>query len=260
LRLEEATVLEHAQVAGDYRTLVFDAPGITQNAKPGQFVHVQVPGLNDSVLRRPFSIMFAEPSRLSILYKVVGRGTGEMVRLSEGDAVSLLGPLGNGFPVPAEEVLPVLIGGGYGAAPLRFLVDTLHSRGCIFLGGATARDVFFTEHFKDRGWHVEVATEDGSAGKKGLVTDLLDDWLARNPGSSTEFFACGPDGMLRAVGDRAMAAGRPAWLSLDKHMGCGIGACLACVQKVRRGDTEEWARVCRDGPVFEASEIVWSNA
>lgn len=107
---------------------------------------------------------------------------------------------------------------------------------------------------------------DGSLGTKGLVTDVLDKWLAENSAlddyspAGQELFACGPDGMLRALGERSVAGGFKGWLSLDKHMGCGVGACLACVQKLRAADGQGyWGRVCKDGPIFEAQEIVWGD-
>ena len=131
--------------------------------------------------------------------------------------------------------------------------------GFVFIGGATAEDILCADELESLDWEVRIATEDGSLGEKGLVTTILDGWLAdRDEEIGPEFFACGPDGMLKAVGDRAIGTGCRGWLSLDKHMGCGVGACLACVQRVRAEDgTETWKRVCRDGPIFEAREIVW---
>ena len=135
------------------------------------------------------------------------------------------------------------------------------TKGILFVGGRRAIDILCVDLFEAIGWEVQIATEDGSLGEKGLVTELLDRWLARGGSEqSPELFACGPDGLLKAVGDRAIAAGRPGWLSLDKHMGCGVGACLACVQKILQEDgTVVWKRVCKDGPIFEAREIVWES-
>ena len=117
--------------------------------------------------------------------------------------------------------------------------------------------------FTALGWTVHVATEDGSLGTRGRVTRALDEWLAAEGTKTTpEFFACGPNPMLRAVGERALAGGWKAWLSIDRHMGCGVGACLTCVQKIRAPDTPAgwiWARVCREGPVFECREVVWEE-
>ena len=189
----------------------------------------------------------------------MGRGTEALAGLSEGTTVSLMGPLGNGFPDGDAAHAPLLVGGGYGVAPLVFLASRLPRKGVVLLGGRRAEDVLCIRDFEALGWPVEIATEDGSRGTRGCVTALLDRHL-EGAAAAPELFACGPDGMLRSVGARAIAAGCRAWLSLDHHMVCGIGACLACVQKLRtpEGGTR-LARVCKDGPVFEAREIVWEE-
>jgi dihydroorotate dehydrogenase electron transfer subunit len=268
MKLEQARVLSHRELCGDYRLLVLDAPSIAPQAQPGQFVHLRVPGLEDAVLRRPFSIYRAKGKSLSLLYKQIGRGTAAMAALQKGDRLSLIGPLGKGFPKVARGSFPVLVAGGYGVAPLLFLAERMKTKGILFVGGATADDVLCTDDFKKIGWQVQVATVDGSMGKKGLVTNVLDAWLAqRQSGSSAlqknvipQFYACGPDGMLKAVGQRAIRNNWIAWLSLDKHMGCGVGACLTCVQRIRVDDGKDiWARVCKEGPVFEARRVVWKK-
>ena len=210
-------------------------------------------------MRRPFSIYGADEGVLRLLYKTVGRGTEEMNRLRPGDEVQVIGPLGNGFPL-APQGVPLLVAGGYGVAPLCFLAARLPCKGVALVGGRSADDVLAVEAFERLGWQVRVATEDGSLGIKGLVTVALDGELAalRSEGRAAELYACGPDGMLRAVGERALSAGCRGWLSLDKHMVCGVGACLACVQNLRREDGTTWiGRVCHDGPIFEARELVW---
>jgi dihydroorotate dehydrogenase electron transfer subunit len=256
-----ATVLSHTPLAADYRCLVLEAPAIAQAAKPGQFVHLRVTGLESSALRRPFSIYRAEGSRLWILYKTVGRGTEQLAHLRPDDTLSAMGPLGNGFPLGTEGQVPILVAGGYGVAPLAFLASRLPVRGVAMIGGRTAGDILCADDFTALGWDVQVATLDGTRGESGLVTVLLDAWLAANAMQPAEFYACGPYGMLRAVADRAARAGARSWVSLDKHMVCGVGACLACVQRLRRPDGSTWiARVCRDGPVFEGREVVWEES
>lgn len=258
----QARVHSQAQVRGDYRLIVLECPDVAALSRPGQFVHVRVPKLDAAVLRRPFSIYAAGDALLSILYKQVGKGTAALAGRLPGDTVDLLGPLGNGFPVPAPSVHPVLVAGGYGVAPLSFLASTLTRPGTVFIGGRSRMDILCEEDFSARGWRVEVTTEDGSVGTRGRVTNALDAWLAQAPAAqSAEAFVCGPDGLLRAVAERFIARDRPAWLSLDKHMGCGVGACLACVQRVRGVDgTAEWVRVCREGPVFAAADVIWEGA
>ncbi len=260
MKIIEGTVARHSPRGGDYRELVFLAPGIASAAAPGQFIHLKVPRLSGATLRRPFSIYKASgDGHLSIIYKKVGKGTEALARVVEGESVSLLGPLGNGFPIPADGSLPILVGGGYGIAPLVFLAEHSDSCGVAFIGAATADDVLCSDELEAMGWDVKVATEDGSRGRKGLVTDTFDEWSGTlSSGVVPEVYACGPDGMLKAIGDRAAGRGWKAWLSLDRHMGCGLGACLACVQKVRlENGREALRRVCKDGPVFEAGEIIW---
>jgi dihydroorotate dehydrogenase electron transfer subunit len=253
-----ARVIEQHPLSSDYFMLLLKAPEVTATARPGQFVHVRVTGLSDAALRRPFSIYGADQGVLALIYKTIGRGTEQMARLVAGDTVSVIGPLGNGFPVDCGRRAPILVAGGYGVAPLSFLARRLGRRGVLLVGARRAEDILCASDFADLAWDVRVATQDGSRGERGLVTDLLDVCLATSPAASAEIYACGPDGMLRAVGERAVAAGVRAWLSLDKHMVCGVGACLACVQRLRRADGSEWiGRVCHDGPVFEAREIVW---
>ena len=255
-----ARVLTQETLTADYRCLVLDAPAIAQAAQPGQFIHLRVTGLEHSALRRPFSIYRVEGDRLSVLYKTVGRGTDQLSRLRTGDTLAAMGPLGNGFPLKPDGTHPILVAGGFGVAPLAFLARHLPTKGVVLIGGRTADDILCADDFTALGWEVRIATMDGSRGENGLVTLLIDNWLAENPGKNPEFYACGPYGMLRAVADRAAQARARAWVSLDKHMVCGVGACLACVQRLRRPDGSTWiARVCRDGPVFEGGEVVWEE-
>ncbi len=260
MHLENTCVLSQ-KALGNYRVLELASERIAPAVRPGQFVHLRVPRLADAVLRRPLSVFRAEADRLALLYKPIGYGTGALTRVQAGDAVSLLGPLGNGFPVALPpDRMPVLVAGGYGVAPLFLLARELPQRGIVFAGTASAKDILCREDFEALGWDYRAATEDGTLGRQGLVTALLDDWMRNRPSNlMPEFYACGPDGMLRAVGERAVVGGWRAWLSLDRHMGCGVGACLACVQRLRRPEGIVWGRVCRDGPVFEAREIVWDE-
>lgn len=258
MQIEKGIVQEHTAMGGGYRLLTLSAPSVCSLVKPGQFIHLRVPGLEESVLRRPFSIYRAENKSLSILYKTVGKGTRELALLPVGAEADYLAPLGNGFPFPEPEgTMPLLVAGGYGVAPLYLLAKHLNQKGIVFIGGRSAQDLLCIDDFRGIGWEVELTTEDGSIGMQGRVTDALDPWLGK-PGPFI-CYACGPDGMLRAVDERLERLGVPGWLSLDKHMGCGIGACLACVQRVHteNGGTR-WKRVCCDGPIFSVGEIDWN--
>ena len=264
--IENTIILSHRLLKGGYRLLALKSKKIAPMVQPGQFVHLRVPPSADAVLRRPFSVFWAQASRLAIFYKTVGKGTQAMESLRAGDEVNILGPLGNGFPNVRQNSLPVLVAGGYGMAALYLVAQRAPVKGIVFVGGKCADDILCADDFRRLGWDVRVATEDGSAGQKGLVTRILDAWLDRERhGQQLEFFACGPNGLLKAVCKRADRGNWPGWVSMDRHMGCGLGACLACVQKVHRQDaagkeTWAWARVCTEGPVFACRDIIWENA
>lgn len=260
-RIVDAEVIEHSDFNGGYRLLVLDAPAVASKVQPGQFVHLRIPRLDDAVLRRPFSVYRADDRSLSILYKRVGRGTRSLGHVSPGTTVSIIGPLGNGFPSCDTDKTPILVAGGYGVAPLYLLASRLTQKGTICIGGASARDILCASEFEALGWDVRLTTDDGTLGSRGLVTSALDAWIEEaGDDVRAELYACGPDGMLKAVGARAIAKAWNGWISLDKHMGCGIGACLACVQRIRQPDgSVVWMRVCREGPIFEAATIVWND-
>ena len=253
-----AKTLAHVEIGAGYRRLVLEAPELSAALAPGQFVHVRVPSLEQSALRRPFSVFDAAEGRVTVLYKTVGRGTSALNCVKPGDEVSVLGPLGRGFPVECDGAA-LLVGGGYGVAPLHFLARVLKASGrndvIAFIGGRTSNDLLAVDELRALGVDVRLATNDGSAGTKGLVTDPLDDELARlrAEGRRFELFACGPDPMLKAVAMRANGTGAKGWISMDRHMICGVGACYACIQKTVRGNS----RCCVEGPVFRATDLVW---
>ena len=272
---EVCRVAEHEDIGFGYRRIMFAAPAIAAAAQPGQFVHLRVPSLEASALRRPFSIFNAEDGRLELLYKTVGRGTAALNAVAPGDEVHVMGPLGHGFPLKCDGSA-LLVGGGFGVAPLYFLARRLlaarqspnppipqsnnqtlkqSSDLLLFVGGRTSADLLALDRFEALGVEVRAATNDGSAGVKGLVTDPLDDELIalRAAGRKFEIFACGPDPMLKAVAMRATGTGMKGWISMDRHMVCGVGACYACIQKTVRGNS----RCCIEGPVFSAADLVW---
>ena len=259
---EKTEIVSHTPAGEGYRYLVLAAPRLAAALGPGQFVHIRVPALEASALRRPFSVFDAAEGRVTILYKVVGRGTEALSRAVEGDEVEVLGPLGFGFPEKCDGK-PLLVGGGYGVAPLHFLAKRMISKGMkpiLFVGGRTAKDLLALDRFEAMGVETRVATNDGSVGAKGFVTEPLDDALIdlRGRGEKFEFFTCGPDGLLKAVSQRAVGTGSKGWISMDRHMACGVGACFACIQKLKRPDGSTFnARCCVNGPVFKAEDIVW---
>lgn len=257
---EAAIVVEHTNFQGSYRLIRFAAPGIGSQVQPGQFVHLKVPYANESLLRRPFSIYQADEEGITLLYKDIGKGTHAMTFIQPGEELHLIGPLGTGFPLPNIEKFPILVAGGYGMAALYLLAKASEVQGMAFFGGAAALDILCVAEFETLGWDVRVTTEDGSLGKVGRVTDALDPWLRdMDADVEPEFFACGPNAMLQAVADRAGQKLHEAWVSVDRNMGCGVGACLTCVQKVKTGRSWSWERVCREGPVFQASRVIWDD-
>lgn len=250
---EHAEVLENREFAPGYRFLTVAAPRQAAEMKPGQFVHVRIPTLEKTALRRPFSVFDAEDGKVTVLYKTVGRGTGKLAQVSAGEFVDIEGPLGRGFPLVCKGTA-LLVGGGYGVAPLHFLAKRL-PKSILFMGGRTAGDLLALDKFAAIGVETKLATNDGSIGFKGFVTGPLDETIneLRAKGEEFELFTCGPDGLLKAVCERALTLKVPGWISVDRHMICGMGACFACIQKTVRGNS----RCCIEGPIFKAEELVW---
>ena len=212
--------------------------------KPGQFVQVQLPGF---YLRRPISVCDWNENTLSLVYKVVGQGTEAMAAMAPGQALDLLPGLGNGFDVSLAGERPLLIGGGVGLPPMIGLCRALIAAGkkpMVLAGFNTADEVFLREDVEAMGAPFVLATMDGSAGVKGLVTDAMKGL------TFDSIFACGPLPMLRAVYNQSDV---PAWFSFEERMGCGFGACMGCTVKVKGG----YKRICKDGPVLERDEIIW---
>lgn len=243
-----------------YFRLVVRAPQIAPLVQPGQFAHVRILPMKDALLRRPFSIYQVSGDTFSILYKTVGKGTEVLSRMRPGEELSALGPLGHGFTVPAlGGETPLLVAGGYGMAALHLLAQRSPQKGIVFVGGRRRVDILCEEEFRALGWEVRPTTEDGSYGEKGLVTQPLLAEL-RRPVAQRKLFACGPTPMLKAVGQIAGDFSVPAELSMDEHMCCGVGVCLACVIPIKAGDAWEYQRTCTEGPVFDARQIMWEVA
>ena len=250
---ETAKVLENREFSAGYRYLTVEAPKQAAEMQPGQFVHIRVPTLEMSALRRPFSVFDAQDGKVTVLYKEVGRGTAALSKVQPGETVEIQGPLGRGFPAKCDGVA-LLVGGGFGVAPLHFLAKRL-PRSILFVGGRTKDDLLALDRFEALGVETKVSTNDGSLGYKGFVVGPLDEIIneLRAKGEKFELFTCGPDGLLKAVTERALALKVPGWISVDRHMICGMGACFACIQKTVRGNS----RCCIEGPVFKAEELVW---
>ena len=214
--------------------------------RPGQFVNIELEGL---YLRRPISISDWSEDTITIIYKVVGRGTEQMSRMATGQELDVLTGLGNGFDADVECQQPLLVGGGVGVPPLYRLAKELIARGrkvSVVLGFNTAKEVFYAEEFRLLGADVYVSTADGSVGTKGFVTDAI----RENGVDFDVFYSCGPLPMLKALCDCTDVKGE---LSFEERMGCGFGACMGCSCKTLAGNK----RICKDGPVMKREEIIW---
>ena len=212
---------------------------------PGQFVNILLDGL---YLRRPISVCNVDGDQLTIIYKVVGKGTGKMAAMQTG-TLDILTGLGNGYDLTVSGESPVLLGGGVGVPPMYLLCRELIERGKrvhVILGFNTQNEVFYEEEFKKLGAEVTVTTVDGSYGMKGFVTDAMKTL------DYTYFYTCGPEPMLKAVYKTSVTSGQ---MSFEKRMGCGFGACMGCSCKTITG----YKRICKEGPVMRKEEILWED-
>lgn len=212
---------------------------------PGQFVNIQLDGL---YLRRPISVCDVSGDCLTIIYKVVGKGTAKLSQMQRG-RLDLLTGLGNGYDLSCAGDHPVLLGGGVGVPPMYLLAKRLLAEGKqvqVILGFNTQKEVFYEKEFRELGAQVTVTTVDGSYGTQGFVTDVLKDM------DYTYFYTCGPEPMLKAVYRASQTSGQ---MSFEKRMGCGFGACMGCSCKTITG----YKRICKEGPVMRREEILWES-
>lgn len=269
-----ATVVEQVRMARDTYRLRLRCPEIAKRITPGQFFMVRPDQGSDPLLGRPFALydVFEENGAIAGVdfgYVVVGKLTSEMSRWKPGDAARIWGPLGNGFPTPPAGRL-VMVAGGIGQTPfLAVSREALRLKrygrparqldastaNLTLLYGARSRDYLAgLDDFRHEGLTVRVSTDDGTAGHRGFVTDLLDDEIAADRPAA--IYCCGPEPMMHAVAQRCEAAGIPCWLSLESPMACGFGACFSCVVKVKTPDGWDYRRSCVEGPVFRSEELV----
>ncbi len=237
-------LIENTALTGSVYRMVLrgDTSAITA---PGQFVNIQIDGL---YLRRPISVCDYDEDTLTIIYKVVGKGTEQMSCMAIGERLDILTGLGNGYDLTPSGDQPVLLGGGVGVPPMYHLAKKLLAQGkhvTVILGFNTRDEVFYEREFADLGCDVTVTTVDGSYGKKGFVTDAL-------PEKYTYFYTCGPEPMLKAVYRASSTSGQ---MSFEKRMGCGFGACMGCSCKTLTG----YKRICKEGPVMRKEEILWED-
>jgi len=241
--------------APDTMHIVLDAPWM-QQAQPGQFIMLRIQPDTDPLLRRPFSLCAITPDGIELLFKICGTGTEHMASWPVGHSVDIIGPLGIGFSPPPPRTPVILVAGGIGIAPLIGLARWIKAEDSecdlrILLGTGSAAEIDAYLPLMPQGCTLRIATEDGTRGKRGFVTDIL----ARETQPDTMFYGCGPMPMLQALAEITRTSGHSCQISLEAHMACGIGACLGCTVPANTENPAGNVRVCADGPVFDARRI-----
>jgi len=252
----KAKIISNLRFRENYWHLEVEAGLIAKQASAGQFVNIRVTDGEAPLLRRPFSIHGVKAQKIKVIYEVLGKATQVLSGKKSGEFLDIIGPLGNGFnyrgSVKSKTGENILIAGGMGVAPLVFLAEKLKlSKPLVLIGARTKKNILCTQEIKALGCELKIATDDGSLGFKGRVTDLLKTVLEQS--KPRELFSCGPQPMLKAVSEITNDNKINAQLSLEEHMSCGIGACLGCVVATKTG----YKTVCKDGPVFFSEELVW---
>ena len=254
----KAKIVHNKIVQANYFHCAVAAAKIASLASPGQFVNIKVSDSIEPLLRRPFSIHRVSMADIEILYEIVGPGTEILSQKNAGEYLDIIGPLGTGFtfndrPRERQTERTILVAGGMGVAPLLFLAEKLKKHNpLVLLGVKTKSQILCEKDFKDLGCEVRIATDDGSRGFKGKVTDLLKHLPSTIDHRPSTIYACGPRPMLKEISLVSKKHNIPAQISLEEHMACGIGACLGCAVKTKSG----FQRVCKEGPVFAADEII----
>ncbi|HEX8098755.1 MAG TPA: dihydroorotate dehydrogenase electron transfer subunit [Actinomycetota bacterium] len=255
------------RASGAYRSLTVVAPEIAEEARPGQFIEIAVPDGREMLLRRPFSIHRASKrggwtGTIEVVYDVVGKGTAWLESLARHDTIEVIGPLGRPFPLPPKPARCVLVGGGYGAAPLYFMAEELRGAGSqvhLVLGARSHERVFKPIDGRRLAHSVVITTDDGTMGARGIVTDVLPAVIART--KADVVYACGPNPMLRAVAEFCRRQRVPCQVAVEEMMACGLGVCWTCVVPVIGPRGGGWwnVRACTEGPVFNGARIWWDR-
>ncbi|MBI5204726.1 MAG: dihydroorotate dehydrogenase electron transfer subunit [Nitrospirae bacterium] len=254
-RYLRAEIIENSPVNESHNLLILSSSGISKNSAPGQFYMIETASSYDPLLKRPFSILKQKSGTAHFLYRIKGKGTERMRQMKNGASVSVLGPLGNGYPLPGKNLTPILIAGGIGIASLFTLAEKLGKNAYLFYGGRTKEELLLLDELKGMVKELIISTDNGSAGEKGTVVDVLKNFLALRSALCAQhlLYACGPSPMLEAVSRLATEKGIKGYISMEENMACGVGACLGCTVKTKSG----YKRVCKEGPVFSIEEIVW---
>lgn len=246
--LEDATILSQQEIVEGAFRMEVRAPQIAATAQPGQFVQMRVPH-GPYILRRPIGVgsVDKKAGKVTLFYRVVGKGTKVFSELMNGETINLLGPLGHGFDLAAEH--PLIVGGGMGLSPVLFYAASMLGRADVLMSGKTKAELFWREIYAPYVQNIFCTTDDGSFGTRGFPTVALPDILAEH--SYDLIVVCGPEIMMRGVAKIAKQHGIRCEVSMEKRMGCGLGACLSCSIDTTKGRK----KVCKDGPVFNAEEV-----
>lgn len=249
-------ITSQKKIAQDIFCMKLQCSEIAEITLPGQFVNLYCKE-GEMLLPRPISICETDREKgiVTLVYAVVGKGTKSFTRLEKGDTIKTLGPLGNGFKIDKSAKIHILVGGGIGVPPLVELSKHLKGEVYAFLG--FAHNPILVEELKNRGAKVFVATEDGSAGLKGNVIELLD----KKNIKGDMIYSCGPRPMLKAISRWAKERGIKAQVSMEERIACGIGVCVGCTCKIKKKDEKDWQnrKICTDGPVFWSEEVIWDE-
>jgi len=255
LKQVSAIVISNSEVMPDVYLIWLESPQIASIAQPGQFVMVRCG--EESLLRRPLGVHRLDKAKMALLFSVVGKGTYWLAQRQAGDTVDLLGPMGNGFSVHPDSHNLLLVAGGIGIAPLRFLIDKTLEQGkeVTLLLGAQTSSHLYPESLLPPDIRLAKTTEDGSAGEKGMITDSFRGFISFTV--ADQIFACGPAPMYRAMAaqKQRLLAAKSVQVSLEMRMGCGLGTCYGCTLRTKHG----LKQVCKDGPVFELDDIFWDD-
>jgi len=247
-----ASIISNDEIMPGVYLFWLESPQVASDAQPGQFVMVRCG--EDCLLRRPLSIHQLNGNKLALLFNIVGKGTLWLSQRQPGETIDLLGPLGNGFSINPSSHNLLLLAGGIGITPLYFLSQKAQEQGhsvTLLLGASTAARLY-PQHLLPNRVNLITATEDGTAGKRGMLTDLLPDFVD----GANQILACGPLPMYRTMtAQKQLFQGKPVQISLEVRMGCGLGVCYGCTVKTKSG----LKQVCQDGPIFNLDDILWEE-
>jgi dihydroorotate dehydrogenase electron transfer subunit len=281
-RYFRARVTENRTLNRNHNLLSLENLDVMEEPAPGQFYMLGVTRGYDPLLKRAFSLFRRTPGGFQVLYRIKGKGTAILGSLKEGSVIDVLGPLGNGYPLPSDERVPIIVAGGIGIASVFPLIERLKKRAYVFYGARMEDELFLVDEIRGISRELFVCTDDGSCGTRGTVVDILRDIAGSEPKlqASPVIYACGPKPVLEMISKISAERNIEAYVSLEEHMACGIGACLGCVVRTKgqgekkgegagvKGHKKEdssfilhpsssYKRVCKEGPVFDSREIEW---